>query len=464
MDKKRLRIFVSSVGAMMDEERTILRELIWRNGHIPVAMEGFSGNHGQTSIDVMKDNLDHADVVIFVLGFTYGSIIGEGLGCVECPVQSCCDAKRNKTGNCSISYTHFEYLYAKHKNILSYCIVQENIENEKGFHKRLDVFISSKPDEEDINMQKRKKLLNDYEKGQKKYNKLISQVERQWFATYDANHSSGISSSIIQIFSHIQNRLIIDAADIDGLIDGDEVKKELREKNAQIERLNKEIKKLTQGTIDVFKGVLPVFNGSSTALTGTCIPFIYDKEENVITTYLVCNSAYSKGGRFMFPGGHAFVNEDSPEVAAIMKAKVEAGLDVWPIDLYSSYNHYSGEFSARFTICRPPHYNYLFVEDGSAKCYHEKRHLRHFDAAYVCEIQKIHPYTECSQERIAVKLPAKPLTLIQMKKIIKSTVEQYNMQNRKEATEEFCEDYIAKMLIDSHTDYLKYLKRQGKMQ
>lgn len=459
LSDKTLRIFVSSVGKMMDEERRTLRELIWKSGHIPIAMEGFSGNHDQTSIDIVKDNLDHADVVIFVLGFTYGSIIGESLLCKDCPVKGSCNAKR-RSGNCTISYTNFEYLYAKQKKVLPYCIIQKNIRDVTAFRKRLDAFIQKNIEDHDAENVSNA-LLSEYFSEKDMYEKLLSKAMKNWVFSYDANDLANISNSITNAFSAIQKQLVKDGENLSGLIDGNQVKKELIEKNRQIEKLQRNVDQY-QSIQDMLVELkqtqcspLP-----STAVTGTCIPFQYNKDDNMITTYLVCNSAYSGGSRIMFPGGHAFVNDDSPETVAIMKAKIETGLDVRPIDLYSSFNNPDSEFSSHFTIYRPPHFTYLFEEDGSAKCYKEKNHLKHYDLAYVCEIYDIHPAMECTQVRIVVKLPNTPLTLFQVKEIIEESVMQYNLQNQTEIMEkESFEDYIAKMLTDAHTDYIKYLQQ-----
>lgn len=457
---KKFRIFVSSVGVMMSVERKTLRELIWKSGHIPIAMEGFSGNHQQTSIEVVKENLDHADVVIFVLGFTYGSIIGDGLKCKECPIKSSCGAKRKKVGNCVISYTHFEYLYAKQKGILAYCIIQKDIQSADAFNKRLDAFIRERQNTDSNSSQIRSELSAEYYKKQDIYDTLITKAKKKWAYFYDANSDKGISAYITSVFSEISNRLIIDGENVFGLIDGNQFRLELIEKNRQIVDLEREVNKLNREMVTALSQAYQLINWPSTAVTGTCIPFLYDKKEGMIITYLVCNSAYCKGSRLMFPGGHAFTNDDSPEAIAIIKAKTEAGLDVRPIDLHSSFDAKSERFSKSFCVCRSPHFSYLFEQDPSAKCYREKNHLHHYDAVYVCEIFDIHPEAECSQERVVVKLPSRSLTMIQVKKCLECSIEEFNQQNRENVSErETFGDYIVKMLFDAHRDYISYLKQ-----
>ena len=203
---KKFRIFVSSVGMMMDEERRTLRELIWKSGNIPIAMEGFSGNHEQTSIEIVKDNLDHADIVIFVLGFTYGSIIGDALKCKDCPAKSSCDAKKKKTGNCVVSYTHFEYLYAKQKGILSYCIIQKNSKNADIFEKRLDAFLLQNQFSDFDRSRIKSELSAEYYKKQDSHEALIAKAKKKWASFYDATSDQSITASITSVFSEIENR------------------------------------------------------------------------------------------------------------------------------------------------------------------------------------------------------------------------------------------------------------------
>lgn len=462
---KKFRIFVSSVGMMMDEERRTLRELIWKSGNIPIAMEGFSGNHEQTSIEIVKDNLDHADIVIFVLGFTYGSIIGDALKCKDCPAKSSCDAKKKKTGNCVVSYTHFEYLYAKQKGILSYCIIQKNSKNADIFEKRLDAFLLQNQFSDFDRSRIKSELSAEYYKKQDSHEALIAKAKKKWASFYDATSDQSITASITSVFSEIVNRLPVDGEKIYGLIDGAQFKKELIEKNREIASLEKEVNKLNREMITALSQAYQLTQWPSTAVTGTCIPFMYDEKSNKIITYLVCNAAYSKGkgSRFMFPGGHAFINDDSPEAIAIVKAKTEAGLDVRPVDLYSSFDVQPGMFSKQFCVYRPPHFSYLFKQDSTAKCYREKNHLHHYDAVYVCEIFNIHPEVECSQERVAIELPNKPLTMVQVKKCVENSIASFNEQNRLDAENaETFGDYIVKMLVDAHKDYVNYLKHQNK--
>ncbi len=461
--KKQFRIFVSSVGMMMDEERNTLRELIWKNGNIPVAMEGFTGNHEQTSIEIVRENLDQTDIIIFVLGFTYGSLVGDALSCKDCPVKKSCDAKKPKTGKCVISYTHFEYLYAKHKGILPYCIIQQDMENAQAFDERLNTFLAKIPHQESEKVKIKETLQSEYFTKREDYKKLITKAKKNWSSFYDSNSSLGIEASITNVFTKIQSRLVTDGENIIGLVDGRQAKQELIEKNRKIAELEKEVGQFSR---EMFGSIAQAIQSSylpTTAVTGTCIPFIYDKKENTINTFLVCNAAYSNGKRLMFPGGHAFVNEAaSPEAIAILKAKVEAGLDVKPIEVNSN-SEASGDFSPQFCVYLPPHFTYLFVQEASAKCYREKNHIYHYDAVYICEVLSIHPDVACSQERVSIKLPNKVLTMVEIKKHLAIAIKQFNQQSRGgTAPSETFGDYIVKMLFDAHKSYVGYLGRYSK--
>lgn len=446
----------------MDAERNTLRELIWKNGNIPVAMEGFTGNHEQTSIEIVRENLDQTDIIIFVLGFTYGSLIGDGLSCKECPVKGSCDAKRTKTGTCVISYTHFEYLYARQKNILPYCIIQRDIENVQAFEVRLNAFLAQSSYQGSDADRIKASLLSEYFTKKDDYKKLITKAKKHWSSFYDSNASTGIAASITSEFTKIQGRLIVDAENIGGLIEGKQVKQELIEKNRKIAELEKEIGQLSREMIGTIAQAIQSSILPTTAVTGTCIPFLYNQKEDAINTFLVCNSAYSNGSRLMFPGGHAFITEEaSPEAIAVLKAKTEAGLDVKPIDLYRS-SEKSGDFSPQFCVYLPPHFTYLFSQEPNAKCYKEKNHIFHYDAVYICEVFNVHPDVECSQERISIKLPNKVLTMVEIKKYLATAIKQFNQQNQVETTPpETFGDYIVKMLFDAHKSYIWHLRQHS---
>lgn len=456
---KILRVFVSSVGQMMDVERDTLRDRIWKSGHFPIAMEGFSGNHSQTSIDVVLSNLKRADVIIFVLGYTYGNIIGDALKCKDCHLKSTCkNFRRKKEATCAVSYTHFEYMYAKKEKILHYCIVQQNIDNTNAFKARLISYFT--PDE-DVALNQVESI---YFKHQSEYVELINEISsNNWTYFYDANQCEKIVSSIIEIYATIYNRLPKDMKEADGLIEGKSVLLEWRKKNEEINQLKKQLAE-QNGIISSTLRQLHA-NQPTTAVTGTCIPFLYNSEDNTITSYFICNSAYSGKQRLMFPGGHAFVNDESPEAVAIAKALTEAGLEVKTVDLYNSFDmssRSSKEITKNFIVYRPPHYCYHFKQGKDAKCYAEKNHHFHYDAVYVFEIVKTHSNLECSQTRVPIKLSNKILTTTSIREEIKRQIQMFNENREKhgETTEEVG-DYVIQMLYEAHRDYVRYLQGRG---
>ena len=450
--KRVLRFFVSSVGKLMDEERKILWDVIWKNGHLPIAMEGFWGNNSQTSLDVVIDNLNKADIVVIVLGFNYGSVIGKNCKCSNCPIYEICTGKKSKRQKeCSISYTHFEYLYAKQKKIKSYCIIQKDIDDVAGLQKRL----------ESLNYQgdQKKKIEKEYLDTRNLQLQLVKVAKANWSVLYDANSTDKtIAESLKEIFSSVVKDISYSSDELYGLVDGKEMLEELRERNQMCEELRTELDEIHR-----FYRRQILYKSPITAVTGTCIPFYYKESSNVIVTYLVSNSVYKRErGRLMFPGGHAFVNDESPEDIAIAKSKIEAGLVVSPIDLYKNFDVFplhrnnSGEdshFSREFCVYRPPHYTNLFTQDESAKCYELQNHHYHYDAVYVCEIKEILSEDKCTQRRIRIELPNEMPTFVSTKKHLEDNI------NRVRDFDETYGEYIVKMLYEAYRDYVSYLNR-----
>lgn len=88
------------------------------NNHFPVQMEySFQSDNREYSIEVDKKKLEEADCVIFILSYLYGEIIEEKIGNKEeCPLKEKqhknCDSCFGPRG-CKLSFTQFEYEYAK---------------------------------------------------------------------------------------------------------------------------------------------------------------------------------------------------------------------------------------------------------------------------------------------------------------------------------------------------------------
>lgn len=64
--EKIYKVFISSVGMLLKQERDIIREECWKAGYFPIAMEGFIAPNNNTSIDVVVENLKKSDFVIIV--------------------------------------------------------------------------------------------------------------------------------------------------------------------------------------------------------------------------------------------------------------------------------------------------------------------------------------------------------------------------------------------------------------
>ena len=112
------RIFVSSCIRLLEEERRILSDAILKNMHLPIQMEfQFSGTNSEYSIEIDAEKIQDADCVIFILSYLYGELIGEKISDrALCPLKDeqleNCEACHSKKG-CRLSFTQFEYEYAK---------------------------------------------------------------------------------------------------------------------------------------------------------------------------------------------------------------------------------------------------------------------------------------------------------------------------------------------------------------
>lgn len=110
------------------------------NNYLPVQMEySFQSDNGDYSIEVDKKKLEEADCVIFILSYLYGEIIGEKIGNKEkCPLRKKqhknCDSCFNPRG-CTLSFTQFEYEYAKLLNKPIIVIYNKNYKSDEEFSK-----------------------------------------------------------------------------------------------------------------------------------------------------------------------------------------------------------------------------------------------------------------------------------------------------------------------------------------
>ena len=286
---------------------------------------------------------------------------------------------------------------------------------------------------------------------------LAEEARGRWAAFYDSiNPEKGIPERFKEIFAEILADISHSSDDLYGLVDGREMLEELRKRNERIEQLRKDLDE----TNVFYRHQISRLSNPTTAVTGTCIPFEYKKESNSIITYLIQNSAYTNGSRLMFPGGHAFVNDESPEVIAIAKAKIEAGLVVRPIDLYQNFDMLpqgralsakDSQYSPEFCVYKPPHYSYLFTQNENAKCYKKDNHHFHYDVVYVCEITEILKEEQCAQRRIKIELPNTTPTIYSTKRYLELSMEKTRSLNDSYG------EYIVKMLYEAYKDYVVYV-------
>lgn len=146
--KKIYRIFISSCQRLLKKERSMLSDIILTNGHMPINMEhDFIGDSTTLSNDIDKAKIDYCDCVILLLSFLYGKEIGNKIGDVsKCPLRNGSDSNSNENcaachnNKCHLSYTEFEYEYAKKIGKPVIVIVNENYADESFFEKYISKF------------------------------------------------------------------------------------------------------------------------------------------------------------------------------------------------------------------------------------------------------------------------------------------------------------------------------------
>lgn len=145
--EKTYKIFISSCKRLLEKERQILSEVILMNNHLPVQMEyNFQGVNREYSIEVDKRKIRESDCIIFILSYLYGEIIGEKIGDKNgCPLKekkhkncdSCFDPKE-----CKLSFTQFEYEYAKLLGKPIVVIYNRNYDSDKAFSDANEVYVN----------------------------------------------------------------------------------------------------------------------------------------------------------------------------------------------------------------------------------------------------------------------------------------------------------------------------------
>ena len=135
---KTYQIFISSVGRLLEEERGILSNAIRNFSHKEVKMEqDFCTDNETLSIDVDKHNIDNSDAIIVILSHLHGEIIGDKIGDKKkCPlknekIKNCIGCNGN---GCNLSYTEYEYHYAKLQKKIVFVLQDKHIDNEIIFN------------------------------------------------------------------------------------------------------------------------------------------------------------------------------------------------------------------------------------------------------------------------------------------------------------------------------------------
>lgn len=131
------RIFISASKQTLEYEREAVIENILLQNCIPVTMEYFINSNNITTLKACINSIDISDAVILILKSRYGSKIDyteiQNTFPNGCPLDGTMCGKCK--GVCNLSYTHFEYLYAKLNNKVLYVIsnISETTEEIKVF-------------------------------------------------------------------------------------------------------------------------------------------------------------------------------------------------------------------------------------------------------------------------------------------------------------------------------------------
>jgi len=223
------RVFLSSVGKLLEYERDAIREHIWKSGNLPIAMEGFNSSNNKYSIEVVIDYLNKSDIVIMVLGHLYGEIIN-GLEKSSCSLRTCnkCNGDR-----CCISYTHFEYLYSMEKNKLVFCIVENNYKDIKSVRKKLK--------DSKYRGDEAQKILESFKKDKTVNSDFIKAATEKY--SYFYSNPAEILQSMLKINRYIHANP--EKYNLVGLVDGS-VLNELTKVKSEKEKINNDIKVLNE--------------------------------------------------------------------------------------------------------------------------------------------------------------------------------------------------------------------------
>lgn len=139
------RVFISSVSDMLEQERRVLTDTILSKGDLPVKMElNLRSENNRTPLEVDLETIRNCDGMILVAGYIYGEIIGKKfLNGARCPISAKnrgknCAGCNGDGKRCNISYTEFEYLYAKSKKIPVFVLCKKEYDKVDSFERDIN--------------------------------------------------------------------------------------------------------------------------------------------------------------------------------------------------------------------------------------------------------------------------------------------------------------------------------------
>jgi hypothetical protein len=156
-EKHIYRIFISSCKRLLEEERRILSDCILNSGNLPLMMEvNFDGSNSTYSLEIDKSKIDQSDCVIFILSYLYGEKIHDKIDkCEKCPlfskkdsIANCMKCCMNDQNICSLSFTEFEYEYAKQLKKPMIVIFNKKYNSSKSFEEKNELYIKANTENE----------------------------------------------------------------------------------------------------------------------------------------------------------------------------------------------------------------------------------------------------------------------------------------------------------------------------
>ncbi len=126
------RIFVSASKQTLERERDSVNQAILLSHNLPISMEFFVSSNNTSTLKKCIDSINESDAVLLMLKERYGTYIksqevrdtfSDG-----CPLQKAglCKGCKSQEKKCKYSYTHFEYLYAKHRGKIVYVLHKDS--------------------------------------------------------------------------------------------------------------------------------------------------------------------------------------------------------------------------------------------------------------------------------------------------------------------------------------------------